>query len=81
MTEPPIKKVVITREKLQDRIHSLGEQISRDYEGKELVLVSVLKGSLYFMADLSRAIEIPHQLDFMAIGMRNHADGPSTVRI
>ena len=81
MTEPPIKRIVITREKLQERIQSLGEQISRDYEGKELLLISVLKGSLYFMADLSRAIDIPLQLDFMALGMRSHSDGQSTVRI
>lgn len=81
MTKPPIRNIVFTQEKLQERIKILGEQISRDYEGKELILVSILNGSLYFTADLSRAIDIPLQLDFMAIGVRNNANGSPIVRI
>lgn len=62
------KRILFSDEALQKRIKELARQISTDYAGKELILVSVLKGSLYFFADLTRAIEIPIQLDFMAIG-------------
>ena len=62
------KRIIFSDEALQKRIKELARQISADYAGKELILVSVLKGSLYFFADLTRAIEIPIQLDFMAIG-------------
>ncbi|MBI4279136.1 MAG: hypoxanthine phosphoribosyltransferase [Armatimonadetes bacterium] len=64
---PHIKEVLISREQLDVRIRELGAQISEDYRGKDLLLVSVLKGAIYFMADLSRAITIPLSLDFMAI--------------
>ena len=47
---------------------SFGAEISRDYAGQELIMAAVLKGSLYFFADLTRAINIPLQLDFIAIG-------------
>ncbi|MBI2123356.1 MAG: hypoxanthine phosphoribosyltransferase [Armatimonadetes bacterium] len=62
-----IERVLFTEAHLQDRVRELGEQISRDYAGKSPLLVSVLKGSLYFMGDLTRAISIPVAMDFMAI--------------
>ncbi|MBP7401300.1 MAG: hypoxanthine phosphoribosyltransferase [Clostridia bacterium] len=68
MDMPPPRKIVFTEEVIQARTRELGRQISRDYEGRELILVSVLKGSLYFFADLTRAIDIPIQLDFITIG-------------
>ena len=52
-----IAKVLISEEQLQAKVAELGAQISRDYEGKDLLLVSILKGSVVFMADLMRAIE------------------------
>ena len=51
---------------LRDRVKALGDAISREYAGCNLLLVSVLKGSIVFMADLIRAISIPHEIDFMA---------------
>jgi hypoxanthine-guanine phosphoribosyltransferase len=60
-----IRQTLLTSQAIQDRISALGQQISQDYAGQELVLVGVLKGSLYFMADLSRAIDLPLTLDFM----------------
>lgn len=66
--EIPIRQVRFSEEKLQERIKIIGQDISRQYAGKELVLISVLKGSLYFFADLTRAITIPVQLDFISIG-------------
>ena len=69
MNELPIKKVVFSEEAIQERIEALGKAISRDYKGNDLVLIGVLTGSFYFMADLSRALDIPVQMDFMAIGV------------
>ena len=62
-----IAKVLISEEQLQAKVAELGAQISRDYEGKDLLLVSILKGSVVFMADLMRAITIPARIDFMAV--------------
>ena len=62
------KEIRFTAQELQERTKAIGSQISQDYQGKNLILVGVLKGSLYFMADLSRAINMPVQLDFISIG-------------
>ena len=62
-----IEKVLLSEEDLQNIVHKLGAQISEDYKDKKLVLVSVLKGSVVFMADLMRAITIPCTIDFMSV--------------
>lgn len=62
-----ISQVLFSEQELQARIEELGKQISLDYAGKDPVLVGVLKGVLFFMADLLRAIHIPVEVDFMAI--------------
>lgn len=62
-----ILKVLITEQELKDKIAQLGAQISKDYAGKNLLMVSVLKGSVIFMADLMRAITIHARVDFMAV--------------
>lgn len=61
-----IDHVLIDEISLQRRVHELGQLISEEYTGKDLLLISVLKGSMIFMADLMRAIAIPHAIDFMA---------------
>lgn len=61
-----IERVLITEQALARRVKELGAQISQDYAGENLFLVSVLKGSVVFMADLMRCISIPHSIDFMA---------------
>jgi hypoxanthine phosphoribosyltransferase len=61
-----IEEVLIDAETLHERVCSLGEAISKEYAERDLLLVSVLKGSIVFMADLIRAISIPHEIDFMA---------------
>ncbi len=73
MSGPKFKRVVFTEQEIQDRIRQMGAQITQDYEGQELVLVSVLYGSMYFIADLTRAIELPVEIDFMSIGVYPHA--------
>ena len=65
--EQDIQEVLFSKEYLDQTVRELGSRISRDYEGKNLLLVSVLKGSVVFMADLRRAITLPCSIDFMAV--------------
>ncbi len=62
-----IDRVLIDEQKLSEIVSELGRKISKDYEGKDLLLVGILKGSVIFMADLMRAISIPCNIDFMAV--------------
>ncbi len=62
-----IERILINEATIQQRVQELGEVINQTYAGKDLLLISVLKGSLMFMADLMRSIDIPHEVDFMAI--------------
>jgi hypoxanthine phosphoribosyltransferase len=61
-----VEKVLFTEEQLEQRVTELADEINRDYAGKEVLLVSVLRGSFVFMADLVRKIKIPCMVDFMA---------------
>lgn len=63
----PNLEVLYSEEQIQSRIRELGAQITRDYAGKDLVLVSVLKGSCIFLADLMRVIDLKLTIDFMSI--------------
>jgi hypoxanthine phosphoribosyltransferase len=62
-----LAETLIPADRLQQRIRELGAQISRDYEGQDLMLVCILRGGVMFLADLMRAITVPHTVDFMAI--------------
>ena len=62
-----ISEVLYSEKQLSEMVERVGAEITRDYEGKNLLLVSVLKGSVAFMADLMRAIKIPAQIDFMSV--------------
>ncbi len=62
-----IERVLLSEKELHDKVAELGRKISEDYRGKNLLMVSVLKGSVVFMADLMRAIDIPCEIDFMAV--------------
>lgn len=61
-----IKRVIISKEEIDRAIKQVGEEISKEYDGKPVLLVSVLKGAFIFMADLCRAISIPVEIDFMS---------------
>ena len=65
--EKDIKRILVSKEELEKTVERLGKQISKDYEGKNLLLVSVLKGSVIFMADLMRHITVPCEIDFMSL--------------
>ena len=62
-----IQTVLVTEEQLRAKVAELGARISRDYAGKDLLLVSILKGAVVFMADLMRAVTIPCSIDFMVV--------------
>ncbi|HTI13100.1 MAG TPA: hypoxanthine phosphoribosyltransferase [Dictyobacter sp.] len=62
-----IEEILISETQLQAKIAELGEQITRDYQGQDLLLLGTLKGAIPFIADLARAIELPLELDYMAV--------------
>ena len=70
---PDIEKVLFTQEDIDGIVSRLGEQITRDYAGKDLVLIAVLRGAVVFMGDLMRKIELPTNIDFMAVS--SYGDG------
>ncbi len=77
MLAAPIDRVLLTEEQIRARVHELAGEISRDYAGRDLLVVTVLKGGLYFLADLTRAFEIPAAIDFMAISSYRGGKGRS----
>jgi len=79
MEEEAIGETLVERDELQRRIRELGEEISRDYEGRDLLLVGVLKGAILFLSDLMRAIEVPCEVDFMAVASYGSATESSGV--
>ena len=66
---PAIKRIVFSKEAIQNKAAELGRQITLDYADRELVLVCVLKGTSYFFADLTRNITLPAALDFISVGV------------
>lgn len=64
---PDLEQVLFSEEDLRARVRQLGEEISRDYAGRDLHLICVLRGATLFVADLMRAIQRPHSLDFISI--------------
>jgi hypoxanthine phosphoribosyltransferase len=77
-----IGEVLVSAEELQARVRELGEEISREYAGRPLLLVGVLKGAVFFLSDLMRFIEIPVEVDFMAVASYGSAtDSSGVVRI
>ena len=77
-----IEKVLYSEQELSDIVKKLGAQISEDYKDRNLLMVSVLKGSIVFMSDLMRAVTIPCEIDFMAVSSYgNKTTSNGTVRI
>ena len=77
-----VAEVLIDEETLRRRIVELGEEVSADYAGRELLLVGVLKGAVFFLADLMRSLTVPCEIDFMAISSYGAStDSSGVVRI
>ena len=80
--ERAVGEILIDSDGLRARIAELGEEISAAYEGKDLLLIGVLKGAVFFMADLMRHLTVPCEVDFMAISSYGAAtDSSGVVRI
>jgi hypoxanthine phosphoribosyltransferase len=80
--DPAIGETLVEADDLQRRIAELGAEISRDYTGKDLVMIGVLKGAVLFMADLMRQLEVSCEIDFMALSSYGSAtDSSGVVRI
>ena len=80
--ERGVGEILLEEDAIQTRIRELGREISSDYAGRELLLVGVLKGAVFFMADLMRAITVPCEIDFMAISSYGAStDSTGVVRI
>jgi hypoxanthine phosphoribosyltransferase len=78
----PIGEVLVSSAELRRRVAELGREIDRDYAGRDLILVGVLKGAVIFIADLMRALEIDCEVDFMAVSSYGSAtDSSGVVRI
>ncbi|MBI4396469.1 MAG: hypoxanthine phosphoribosyltransferase [Elusimicrobia bacterium] len=78
---PDIERVLLSETVLQRRVKELGRRISRDYRGEKVVLVSVLKGSVVFLADLIRAISVPCAVDFLAVSSYAGSESSGEVRL
>ena len=76
---PDIDHVLLSEEQIQAKIGELAEQVARDYAGKEVLLVGVLKGAVLFMSDFARALQLPTQMEFMAVSSYGSATSSSGV--
>ena len=71
-----IKQLLLTKEQIAKRVEEMGKQITADYEGKDLIVVVLLKGAAWFATDLTRAIDLPLRVDFMVAS--SYGNGTST---
>ena len=67
LRDEAIGEILVQADELQHRVRQLGQEISADYAGRDLLLVGVLKGAVFFLSDLMRHIEVPCEVDFMAV--------------
>lgn len=82
MRDPQIGEILVQPDDLKRKVREIGEQISADYAERDLLLVCVLKGAVFFLADLMRAIDIPCEVDFMAVSSYgSETDSSGVVRI
>jgi hypoxanthine phosphoribosyltransferase len=81
-TDSRAGEILISREDLQRRVAELGAEVSADYDGRDLILVGVLRGAFVFLADLMRHLTVPHEVDFMAVSSYGSStDSSGVVRI
>ncbi len=82
MDDPLLGETLVDAQALQRRVRELGEEVSRDYAGRDLLMVCVLKGAVFFASDLMRHVDVPCELDFMAVASYGSAtDSSGVVRI
>lgn len=81
MDKEKFEKIIISEEKLNNRIEELADQLNKDFKDKEVILVSILKSSLYFMTDLSRKLNFPIKLDFLELNHYADEDNSGIIRV
>ena len=81
MLERDIEKVLVTKEQIQEKTKELGQQIARDYEGKNPLVIGILKGAIPFMADLVREMDIHLEMDFMDVSSYTGTTSTRDIRI
>jgi hypoxanthine phosphoribosyltransferase len=82
MRDAAIAEILVQADDLQHRIRELGAEITRDYADRDLLMVCVLKGAVFFLSDLMRAVEVPCEVDFMAVSSYGAStDSSGVVRI
>jgi hypoxanthine phosphoribosyltransferase len=82
MPDSEVGKILVQQDELAHRVRALGEQISNDYQGRDLLLVGVLKGAVFFLSDLMRHLTVECEVDFMAVASYGSStDSSGVVRI
>src|ERR671914_956664 len=82
MSDSAVGDILVQRDDLEHRVRELAEEISRDYAGRELLLIGVLKGAVFFLADLMRHLDVDCEVDFMAVSSYGAStDSSGVVRI
>jgi hypoxanthine phosphoribosyltransferase len=76
-----IQKVLYTSEQISGKIQEMADKISQDYKGKPLTLIGILKGSYVVLSDLSRALSIPHQIDFMSVSSYTDTESTGLIKV
>ncbi len=79
MPDDQIGETLVPAQALQQRVSELAQEISHDYEGRDLILIGVLKGAVFFLSDLMRRLEVPCEVDFMAVASYGSATKSSGV--
>src|ERR687888_577743 len=82
LADPAIGEVLVSTDELERRVGEIGAEISRDYEGRDLVMIGVLKGAVVFVGDLMRRLTVPCEIDFIAVSSYGSStDSSGVVRI
>ena len=82
MAEPAVGEILVQRDELEHRVRELAGEVSRDYADRHLLLVGVLKGAIFFLSDLMRHLQVPCEVDFMAVSSYGSStDSSGVVRI
>ncbi|HEV2775130.1 MAG TPA: phosphoribosyltransferase family protein, partial [Solirubrobacteraceae bacterium] len=82
MRDAAVGEILVQPDELARRVRELGRQITADYDGRDLLLVGVLKGAVFFLSDLMRHIDVPCEVDFMAVASYGSStDSSGVVRI
>src|SRR6056297_2786214 len=76
MNKDNIGKIIISKTEIEERVKDIADSLNKDYKDKEPLLVGILKGSIYFLSDLSRLLNIDHNIDFLSVGRVQTTEGP-----